>query len=89
MLSPELATHFEQIDTELGEKSALLDKGTGPEVALAHGLAYIQVHAELSAGGRFEGWRYAAAQELREFFPHFTGTSNGISRDPLLAAQFQ
>ncbi len=92
ILSPDLASRFEQVDTALGEKSALKDKTTGLKwlhLDITAGLSYNQVKAESAPGGRFAGWRYATLAELTEFFSHFDGAANGYSTDPKLEAQLQ
>jgi len=92
ILSPDLASRFEQVDTTLGKKSALKDKATGLKwlhLDITAGMSYNQVKAELAPGGRFAGWRYATFAELTEFFSHFDGAANGYSTDPKLEAQLQ
>lgn len=92
LLSGRLADQFEQVDSNLGEKSALKDKRTGLlwlHLNVTRGMSYLAVQSELVPGGRFDGWRYATLEELREFFSLFTGTPSGVSRDPALQQQLQ
>ena len=91
ILSADLAQRFEQVDTALGEKSALKDKASGLKwlhLNITAGVPYNQVISEMSPGKRFEGWRFASPAELKDFFSHFSGSPDGSTTDANIVSQF-
>ncbi len=81
--------HFELLDTAFGPRTALFDQATGLEwlrPTFTQGLN--MPTSELSLTDRmahetaFAGWRFATRDEVRSFLAHFTGTPDGVSRDP-------
>jgi len=91
ILSADLAQRFEQVDTALGEKSALKDKASGLKwlhLNITAGVPYNRVISEMSPGKRFEGWRFASPAELTEFFSHFSGSPDGSTTDANIVTQF-
>jgi hypothetical protein len=81
---------FAQVDTSLGPATALEDKITGLKWLhwdLTANLSYSTLEASMVPGKWLAGWRYATPEELRALFAHFTGSADGKSTDPALAAR--
>jgi len=83
---------FIQVTTSFGQQSALLDKSTGVEWLhwnFTNYYSYNDMKLQLAPGGRFDGWRYATPEELKQFFIDYTGSPNGIVLgNDALAMQF-
>ncbi len=72
LLSTQAQAYLISLDDKTwGEDSITLDKGTGLEwldVNIGAGLSYNDMLKETSAGGKFDGWRYASFFEVRDLF---------------------
>jgi hypothetical protein len=51
--------------------------------------SFSDIEGSLAPGKWLAGWRFATPKELRAFFAHYTGSIDGTSSDPALAARMQ